>query len=338
MTQSSRRAAAILVAFALFAAAATACSDSTHPGSSDESSGIALVGVQVRSQLSSASARGQSVVQLPPRTSSVPVVQFAKSNRSRGPRTVIRHTKDSSGATISFGLYYERPAGPPSLIYIFANGRIQAIVSPRYRPHGTGFVRTHSRTTVFSDDGTPIRQIVQSFEGGVAGLPVGSGAHLGAVSRAARDALNHLLPRPLHAAAYEAACVSEWLTYLAASAALAAATATLELVAPACLTGVGCALTIPAFVAWLAALDQWNQALDKLISCMDKANDADVTQPLIPGGGGDDGGFDKGGTGETEWPDQDDETRTVMEFIDDAIASGNFWCSKDGNHCYYYAA
>lgn len=311
------------------------CRDATPPVEEDETAGSAVVGLQVRSELTLLSNGRPVIVRDTSRNATVPILYGFGSRRavpnSRGrsaPGTVIRHFKQRSGITTSVGLYFDRDDAPPKYIYVFENGRIQSIVSPTYRRHGRGYVRTKAKMTVFSKDGVPIAQVNQSTDKSLAVAPETRRMRL-VIAGAARDVAQVFLPTPLHAEE-NGACLSEWVSYTAKAVILAAATTALTAAAPSCIpVGVGCALAGAAFLAWVSAVDGWNAALDKLAACIEKnrqSNDGQVTS---------------GGSGEGDGSSEPDDTsiyRTVEIFIRDAVASGNFWCSEDYNRCVYYAS
>ncbi|MEX2154177.1 MAG: hypothetical protein WD825_12630 [Gemmatimonadaceae bacterium] len=234
--------------------------------------------------------------------------------------------------TISIGLHFEREGIPPKFIYLFENGQIQAIVSPKYERHGHGYLRTKARITLFSKAGVPTSQVDQALERSASIRANPRTRWLSAVTeRAVKDVALVLLPRPLHAEE-AAGCIPEWVSYFAASTALAAANAALAAAAAACPLSAGsaCPATVAAFVAWTAALANWTDKLDKLTTCIAKSttDDAGVTS------GGESGA--DGSSSPEDIPDVE-ELKTVVQFIEDSIAAGNFFCTDGGNTCVYYA-
>lgn len=321
-----------------------ACVDATRPATDapDGSTGSAVVGLLVRSELTLLANGKPSVVRDTTHSTYVPVVYGFGSLRSPSmnsgartkTRTVIRHFKERSGVTTSIGLYFDRPDAPPKLIYVFENGRIRAIVSPSFQRHGKGYVRTKAKLTLFSKEGIPFAQVSQSVGRSATIESRSASSRLAVATEAVQDVAQMFLPRQLHAQEVDAACFSQWVSYTATSVALAAAITALTAVAPVCIsTGVGCAAAGAAFLAWTAALDEWNASLDKLAACLE-ANSRPNDDSVLPGGGG--GGSGGGGA---PWGDPNDPIeKIVAEFIDNAVASGNYWCSASGDHCVYYAS
>jgi len=321
-----------------------ACRDTTDPKprGNDEWAASAAVGMQVRSELT----LFENVRPIGSRVASHRVTQpvltgfdtrFSalreKAGRHDNNRTVVRHFKARSGATLSIGLHFEREGIPPKFIYLFENGQIQAIVSPKYERHGRGYLRTNARITFFSKSGVPISQVDQALERSASTSESPRAGWLRAVTaRAVKDVAQVLLPKPLHAEEADA-CITEWVSYFAASTALAAANATLIAAAAVCPLsgGTACPVTLAAFVAWTAALASWTDKLDRLTTCIAKsrADDDGVTSGGEGGGGGD--------SYPEDIPEAED-LKTVSEFIEDSIAAGNFYCTDGGDRCVYYAA
>jgi hypothetical protein len=99
-----------------------------------------------------------------------------------------------------------------------------------------------------------------------------------------------------------------------------------------CVSVVTCPVAAGALVVWLQALDKWQVALDKLTDCI--AYNKMLTASLGGGGGSDP--YGPSGPHSSDDPDGYYSTNvTVEQFIDDAIASGNYACS--GDSCVYYA-
>lgn len=256
-----------------------------------------------------------------------------RAQTSHEPRTIVKHFRQADGKTLSLGWYFKANAELPTLVYVFANGRIQSVVGLAYTRHGNGYLRRKARVTTFDSTGTAQGQInVVSEPTRVATARVPNHGVVSLMQSITADVLSVILPRELHAE--EKPCTSEYLSYLAASAKLAAATAAVQVAAAACVgTGVSCPVAGAAAIVWLEMLDKWNLALDKLLACTEAAKQS------TPDGSGSEGGS----SGEDPFADDYDafgdfdERKKVQEFIDDSIRAGTFTCSSDGDVCTYYA-
>lgn len=320
-------------ATALFILAAlAACQDSagTAPLADEWAQGIAA-SVQVSADIQY--LKDGKKTQVHHATARQPVRIFGPRVSLRGdathePRTTVRHSRQRDGTVHSIGLHYPRGAKLPAFVYLFENGRIRTIVGLSYGRHGMGYYRRHSRVTTFDSLGQPTAQASLAADRVALGSPARVQHALGVVA----DAAKVLLPRELHAAEEEGGpCNSEYVSYAIASASLALATTLLEAALYTCATAkvpqLTCVAAIPLSSAWLSALDKWNQALDKLIACTNKAREETSS--------GRGGTFDDFNDEQEEDPEL---RRTVEEFIDDALESGNYKCTSDGTTCTYYAA
>jgi hypothetical protein len=344
MQSSTRRRLATTVAPLLLVSvgAIVSCRDSAAPSERDPWSDQAVVSLQVRSELASyvtgeRRSLGVSLgaVQLRAFPERTPPRIASRLKASKTHSVTVKHFKGRGGAVLSIGAVTDGSTKPPQLIYAFENGRIRSIVSSEYARHGRRWMRSKSRMTYFDSTGHPILQSEANHTrlSETASPKPGSRVF-------ARDVLAHslslLLPRPLYAE--DTACVSEWITYAAASGVLASASTALSGAVGGCAAGgplapAFCASIDKLTVAWMAALAAWSVALDKLVACREKLPDEDT-------GGNVDGGG-SGGAGDGPPPLGDDPmdstTKTVMEFIEDAIEKGNLYCSGSGEYCIYYA-
>lgn len=264
-----------------------------------------------------------------------PIRASLSSGTPRESRTIVKHFRQLGGKTLSLAWHFRNGAELPTLIYVFENGRIQSVAGLAYSRHGSGYLRRKVRLTTFDSTGKPHGQInVSSDPSGVAIARTPTRDIVVSMREIASDVLSVILPASLHAE--EGPCTSEYLSYLAASAKLAAATAALEITAAGCIgTGVTCPAAGAAVIAWLDLLDKWNLALDKLLACTEAAKLSTESRTSPDGGSSGDDFFDDD---YDAFGDADsDVTKTVQEFIDDSIAAGTFQCSSDGNVCTYYA-
>jgi hypothetical protein len=326
------------------ACAVSACTRDAHAPAigQDEWADMTLAGLEMRQTLTTFEP-GQ-----PPRTWSR-VGRFPQTGaftrasdgeQFRGRSGVIqRHYRDKDGRTQTVALRYEGRGEPAKGIYVFEDGKIRAVVSPKYVRRGDAFERRAMRITFFDSTGVPTRQL--TLEANSRGAFVPSVPLPGSRFRElARDALALVLPATLHAEEIPSACTSEWVSYGAASFGLAAANTALTASILGCpaTAGAACATFEVAFVAWTVAVAKWSEALDKLAKCIElnkkKPGDEEVTDPNNLGG---DGGGGGGGLTEEELERERAALEdTVDEFINLSIASGNYWCNESGDYCVYY--
>jgi hypothetical protein len=267
-----------------------------------------------------------------------PVVPWLSNSRAAGadgPQTIVRHFKQSDGRILSLGLYFRKGEQLPAAIFSFENGKIRTAVGLAYVRRGQGYLRRKTRVTTFDAAGLPNGRV--DLEAGPLRVSQAAGTGNGSgFLRVATDVLSFFAPRDLHAEE-AAACSSEYLSYLAASIKLAAATTALQIATASCLTVPGsqpitCPAAGAAFVAFSEALDKWNLALDKLLACKEAANKSGSTTTsggTFTSGGTDAGDDDVDGTLPIE--------QVVREFIDDAVADGRYVCTEDGEICTFYA-
>jgi hypothetical protein len=329
-----RRSAVIMAAAAtaLLASLAACNVDRVGPEHS-EAADRAVVAVQVAAELYVPDDAGMMLLRNVPLT--METLEFPRSLRAAlradggdfRSTVVVRHFKDARGRTHTIGFIPDPSGRPPEFVYAFENGRIVRIVGSSYQRSAGGWRRIRTRITSFDTTGRVALQTV---------LAPARTAMVGTqVTRFAADAARVLIqlvtPRPLYAEE-TAPCTAEWLTYAAVSFALASASTGLVVAIAACTESAGtlpvCGTIETLTAAFLAALAAWNVALDKLIAC--QLRNASATTS---------GGSTTGGSSITR-PDDEEEiiggTKTVTQFIEDAMTSGNYSCS--GDRCVYYAS
>lgn len=251
------------------------------------------------------------------------------------PRTIVKHFKQSDGKILSLGLYFRKGGRLPAALFSFEDGKIRTAVGLGYTRHGTGHVRRQTRVTTFDASGRPSGRV----DIAVAPIRISQAARPAriqlALMQVATDVLSVFAPQELHAEEV-GPCSSEYLSYLTASIKLAAAIAAVEIAGAACLTPGTQPITCPAagaaFLAFSEALDKWSLALDKLIACTEAAKKSGSTSSSG-------GTFTSGGTdvGDDDIDQTQPIEQVVREFIDDAVESGQFFCTEDGEICIFYA-
>jgi hypothetical protein len=317
----------------LFLTLTQACRDiGTTP--SDDWTARTSVGMKVRSQLVAFDqsrrfelggvAEPGSVTRMPNLTMPAHSSAFVEP----GANIVVRHFR-KSGRLHSIGAVFDGDGRPPKLVYAFEDGRIRAVVSSKYTRVAGRWQRTHSRITYFDSTGTPrLQASSQPFtEANSSQQPA---FWAGSAPRDLLELARHaLVPRELHAET--GGCLGEWLVYLAASGALALASSTVSGAVAACLGGgplapTACATVEAAAVAWAGALAAWNAALDKLAVCESKNS-------WVPTGGG----SRESSSGDSGEGDRNGESTAVVDFINTAIRTGNYYCTDSGDYCVFYA-
>jgi len=346
-----RPAAFIAPLLFLGAGMAVACRDAGAPSNADEWAGQTLVSMKVRTEITGyGSGKPQQVGSS---TTSIPMVVFPDGRKTgatfsraatKGHNIRVRHFKDNQGRVLSVGLVHDGTGRPPTLAYLFENGKIRTILSSAYQRHGRGWVRLNSRITYFDSTGRPQFQAIARPE-----QSAQSDWDAGRIrlAKAGADILaltgKLLFPKQLHAE--EAGCVTEWLAYSAASFVVASASIALAAVETTCTAGgpvVAAVCAEKLMATWLAAVAAWSLTLDKLVLCQEKQPG---TAEGGDGGAGSGDGADGSGSGSGSgggWDGGDQyspqpETQTVIDFINDAIAKWNFYCSESGDYCVFYS-
>jgi len=319
-----------------------ACLDlPSTPAPADDWAQAVTVSTQLRADLTLLESPERQHISVGPVPSLLPVLRnFGTNTEINGPslnrggrgRTTVRHFRHGKDSVTSVALYFDQPNAPPRFIYVFENARIRAIVSPKYMRRGAGHVRTASRVTVFAPNGDPSYQadlgsdVEHAASGGTAPTNL---------DRTAADASHTAASFDIQEGDVPEGCFSLWISYISASAALAAAIATLKATVASCVTIVTCPLAIPVGLAVVYATDKWQIALDRLTDCFEAEKARNATPP--PGGGGS-SPDERSGISRTENEWNESTTSTVNAFIDNAIASNNYSCSSDGTRCVYYAS
>ena len=336
MYAGSRSSAGYAAAFAFLAivSAGLACSDRSPTTTSDEWTQATLVGLQVRQTAvlfdSSGVVHRDTRLITTPKALGLQQPELLPPDRKAG--ITVRHFRDATGSLHSIGLYRDRDGWPIRETYLFQNGRIRAIVSARHEQRGGGFVRRALRITTFDQNGRPDRQLDLKPSGNHLGVREQQGRPLMALLA---DAAAVVLPKTLHAEEVPSACLSEWLESTSATLALAVANTALTAAVGGCVPSKGtlCPTIELAFTAWVAALAKWNTALDKLVLCIEKNRKPTGDDAAVTGGS-----ESEGGSGATNPVGTSPSGDGIEEFIQNAIASGNFWCSASGDYCVYLAA
>lgn len=269
--------------------------------------------------------QGSAAVIPAPRTLSA----LSSESSTGGPQTHLRHIRDKSGKVHSIGFYYDRPDAPPKFIFQFEEGRIQAVVSAKYKRHGRGFVRTESKLTLFDSAGAPQIQVGESPDSSSLLATSTRWTFSAKVAKALRDVSQLFLPKNAYAEEVavvdpDGACWSEYASVLTAITALAAAAAALQVAGAACIdTLVLCPLAAGAIAAFNSALTSYSAALDRLMACRG--------EPSVGGNGG--------GVGPSGTLPEDVRrlSAVVQEFIRNAIAAGRSGCTPDATYCVYYS-
>ena len=251
-------------------------------------------------------------------------------------KPIVRHYRDKQGAVHSLA-YIADGRGLPERIFVFERGAIKAIVSPQYVPHSKGYLRKAARTTWFRD-GRPAFQTTGTAVDQVGAMPTRKGFER--ILLAARDAATVLLPAPAHAEITELGCYSEWTNYMISSAVVAAAATYLMAAAPGCVIATGplapaCLAAAGYATAFLTAAAKWSEALDKLLLCI-RAEEEAKNDRTIAEGGSEEGESDHSGSLEAETEALSNLNRIIEQFVERAIASGQYFCSEDNNACVYY--
>ena len=323
---------------ALCGITALGCVDSAAPTSlsGDEWASAVAVGVTLRTEMRAFAKGGNGVHETHMSgTASLPVVQgfgpaigvSASASSRKGPRLVSRHfRRDSVLHSLVFVLDSK---GTASRIFAFENARIKAIVSAEYLAAGRGYVRKRAKTTVF-ENGVPVGQverIASDFRPELS--PALKASSAGNTAAVADAVLAFESDREI-----ESACASEYTSYYIASAALALASTALVAAAPGCATAPGpynplCLGAGAAFTGFIAALDRWHTALDRLLLCIENE---ELKRAKEPGGGTEHEADSESGEGDGELPLR----QAVEQFVREAIVAGRYWCTESGDYCIFY--
>jgi hypothetical protein len=334
------RPAAIVAGPVMFVVLATllACDAPTTPPDDNWADAV-TTGLQMSANAQFLDVAGQPSIAIGPAPTKAPILRAFRPLASgeamrQAPgagdrRTIVRHFRRSRDSVTSIALVHAKDGDPPKFIFVFENGRVSAIVSPKYANRGNGVARASSRVTFFDRNGKATLQ-ADVKESAPKSKHAAPGSPYSAVPAVVADAVEFADEGLATVEGENGPCTSLWITYVTASTVLAAAATALGSSGVGCLgTGLTCPVLGTAALAWLIALDKWQQALDRLTDCIAASKKTDTSS----GGGGPDTW-----TGVDADDPYRDTTMTVTEFIDDAIARGNYACADDGNYCVYYAA
>jgi hypothetical protein len=262
---------------------------------------------------------------LPVSNDYAPQASFSRSGK-RQPR--FRHNTDSDGKIRSLGIVLDENGQLPKRLYVFENGRIQAVYSPRYSRHGSRWIRNGARVTLFGPRGTPIANLnIDAVDASKVRT-----AEIGR-ARVTADAIGRLagrllLPTPAYAEDLAGDCWKEFLSVLGTEASTIGAAAGTALAAAECRkTG-----SKAACVTALATLGLTITQIVALIENFDKLIDCELLSwiKLTNSTGG--GAWMEPKTRPAAPIDNTGVYQTVEEFIQNAESS----CSADGTYCYYF--
>lgn len=244
-----------------------------HTAHADDELAVAVIsGLRVRSELR---LRHSSRSLVSTATVSVPLLAFPSASDAAMTATqylqeAVLHFTQDNGVTVSVAFTRDPNTGAPTSIRVFEDGHLRYAVRPSYARYGGGWARQGGVVTFFDAAGDTL------------GVSNSETVSTQAAVRSPADALQRAVldPVPTDPRAVWGACTSAKINYTLASLALAAAIAAVDAAAVSCGTTI---LTCPAMGTALlmfnSALQNWNNALDRLI----------VACGYDGGGGGDSG-------------------------------------------------
>jgi hypothetical protein len=325
------RSIAACIVVPLLAGTVYACRDITPPQTDAERewAEAGIVALEIKTESRSISAAG--VVGLPTmsRRQLVPIERFTAIRNSgawlrkgSAPPT-IRQFRAPNGRLLTVGSVFAE-SGQPKRLYLFQDGKLLLVTSPKYRRLGNGWVMISARTTVFDERGKPI------YQSDSRGAP--SQLRDGEVRRASADA-TIVRARSSPASLIDGdeyadkPCAKELQEFKSKTAQAALASTAYITAFTLCLQGDldACAripmLSIPLLSTAEAALSAWKAWR----TCEDNANTSSS-------GGGTGTSLSDADTIEFE-----EQLQTVQEFIEKAELDGRYACVDDGNLCQYWA-
>jgi len=243
--------------------------------------------------------------------------------RGGGGGVTLKHVREQDGAVITMGAVFDAPDRPPKRLYIFKNGVIQFVYSPRFNRRGNGWELRDARAMAFDERGRPFALLKTTAE---PNAPPIRSTTAGAAANVAADAVETFgrlaLPAPSYATESEGGCFMKYARFVTAQLAVLGAGVGAAVVLEKCptLRAACVAALIGIAVAGLKAVDELILAAQALIAC-------DLEQAKAPGGGHTlRPDYETKPDNTSVWPMGD---QAFLEFIAEAERRGALYCSGD---------